>query len=243
MQKGFSPIYFLIGTIILAILGTGYYFISKPQTNPPASPVPTSSPTPKSTTSPNPAIPTPKPTDQKVNNPNLKTFSSEKLGISFTYLQDATSQAGLGPIIAKEIGNKVCVTYDPQDNDCSKGQFVEVFTKSSNQTLEQTIKDKFLSNYSPNDCFVDTNITYPTKTQPAITSYNLAEISFPKSDDPNQSPWANADKCPAGYTSTNGISYFLMDKTHPDKYFFFSIGQYQISSENNKGWQDTLTVL
>lgn len=177
--------------------------------------------------------------EEQSSNPNLKTYTSKTLGITFTYLgkQDTTE------ITTKELGNKVCVTYDPQDNTCSKGQFVEVFNKEKTQTLADAIKKQFLSNYSEKDCFVKTNLTFSPNSNLAIKNYEKAEIGFPASSDPNDPGWQNADKCPAVYTTTNGIAYFLMDKNHPDKFLFFSIGQYPITSENNKLWQETLTFL
>ncbi|MDB5057684.1 MAG: hypothetical protein JWO59_1156, partial [Chloroflexi bacterium] len=40
-----------------------------------------------------------------------------------------------------------------------------------------------------------------------------------------------------------GISYFLADSRHPDKYLFFSIGQYPIAAGSGKAWQDTIQFL
>uniref|UniRef100_A0A7C4R5K1 Uncharacterized protein n=1 Tax=candidate division CPR3 bacterium TaxID=2268181 RepID=A0A7C4R5K1_UNCC3 len=53
--------------------------------------------------------------------------------------------------------------------------------------------------------------------------------------------------CPVGYSLANGARYFMMDKNHPDRFFFFSIGQYGImldpnDMQNSKLWQETVVV-
>ena len=177
--------------------------------------------------------------NQTTDNPNLKTYTSP-LGISFTYSPKQVSNSDW-TITVKESGNKICVTYDVNDVNCLKGQYVQVFQKSITDSLKNAIKKQFLTNYSLNDCFILSQNPYSGFSYPA--SYKTAIISFPKSSDPNASPWANADKCPSPYTATNGISYFLEDTAHPGKMLFFSIGQYSIESDDNKSWEQTVKVL
>lgn len=181
------------------------------------------------------------------NSPQPITFKSETnnniytstLGISFSYLpkQDSTV------FTVKEMKDKVCVTIDVNDNDCSHGQWVQIFKKNPKDTLVEAIKKQFLSHYSPNDCFVTSTPPDPNQNvYPA--SYETAVISFPKTEGTDAPWWQNADKCPAIYTETNGIAYFLEDKTHPDKFLFFSIGQYAImSAESGKPWNQTIKFL
>ena len=54
---------------------------------------------------------------------------------------------------------------------------------------------------------------------------------------------AKSQKCPKGYTETNGIAYFLTDTNHPTQFVFFSIGQYAIDGPNNTTWQNTIEFL
>src|SRR3989344_1064617 len=177
--------------------------------------------------------------NQTTDNPNLKTYTSP-LGISFTYSPKQVSNSDW-TITVKESGNKICVTYDVNDVNCLKGQYVQVFQKSITDSLKNAIKKQFLTNYSLNDCFILSQNPYSGFSYPA--SYKTAIISFPKSSDPNALPWANAEKCPPSYTATNGLAYFLEDILHPSKMLFFSIGQYSIESDDNKSWEQTVKVL
>jgi len=168
-------------------------------------------------------------------NPDLKTYTSP-LGISFGYLQNQGAQT----ISVKESGNKICLTSDAQDNSCLKGQYVEVFQKSANDSLDEAIKKQFLTNYSEKDCFVSRDYPYTNLNYP--NSYEMAIISFPKNSDSSVPWWKNADKCPAPYTTGGGVAYFLQDKDHPNKLLFFKIGQYGIMSENNLVWNQTVII-
>ncbi len=211
-----------------------YYFIGKqvqvqPQSSlqPTAKAVPTDFPTTTGT------IPTPTlyPTS---NDPNEVRFTSEKLGITFTYLKTQDKSFPNSTIEATETGNRVYVGG-------KDGQWVEVFEKSPNDSFEEAIRKRLLANYSPADCFVVksklNNFTYPS-------SFEQAYISFPKTNQEND-PFSEstASKCPAEYRETNGIRYFLQDNNHPSKFLFFSIGQYGITSGSDKGWQQTVQIL
>lgn len=225
----FAILTFLLGGTLSSVFSTFFIPLSVYNLTNNLSPSITSVPTPTST-----------PADETVNSDligaNWKTYTSEKLSLTFTYLVNQNDQK----IIVKENGNRICVTYDPQDNKCSEGQFLEVFDKSKTQRLEDAIKNKFLVTYSPEDCFIDSDPVHYEDIHPAMRNYEIAEITFPKTSDPNLPWWTNAEKCPQMYTSTNGVSYFLMDKDHSDKYLYFHIGQYGIESGNNKLWQDTV---
>ena len=172
-------------------------------------------------------------------NPDSIHFTSQKLAISFDYAKE-TAMTPPYPIKTIEEGSKVYVYVDNGTNPHT-GQWVEVFQKEKTQTVADAIKQKFLANYAAKDCSVSMQTTYPDKAK-LPTNYEIAEITFPQPTDANEPWFANADKCPATYTTTNGISYFLMDKNHPDKYVYFSIGQYGIpaGTRNEKElWQDT----
>lgn len=180
-------------------------------------------------------------TDQAAGNSNSKKFTSTSLGISFSYLENQNQ--GHWTITVKEMGDKACVTYDTNDNDCSKGQYVQVFQKTPADTLENAITKQFLKGYSTNDCFVTTNYPY-TNIKPPLgfpSTYRIAVISFPAPTDPNTG-MQNANKCPRPYTAAGGLAYFLEDTNHPDKLFFFHIGQYGIEAENKLQWNQTVEI-
>ncbi|MCL5073509.1 MAG: hypothetical protein M1308_21840 [Actinobacteria bacterium] len=169
-----------------------------------------------------------------ISNPNLKTYNSSKLGIAFTYLEKQGSQE----ITVKENGNKVCVTYDESDISCSKGQSVEVFQKGAGETLKDVINRLFLSGKDQNRCLV--TISTPNNYPPAFTK---AEITYPENKEFDlEKMTADMEYCSKDYAQTNGIRYFLEDKNHPTKFLFFSIGQYSISSDANKAWQETISL-
>lgn len=157
-----------------------------------------------------------------------KVYKSTKLGIEFHYkTQDDSRQV-------HEIGNKAYIHSANEKPE--KGQYVEVFTKDHNDTLEVAIKKKFLEGYSEKDCFV--KAATDTKNPQLVK----AVIAFPVNTDPAGPWWANGDRCPRPYSVTNGITYFVMDKNHPDKYAYVSVGQYIIESGiGDKPWQDTIT--
>lgn len=170
---------------------------------------------------------------KKVSNPNLKTYTSSKLGISFTYLEKQDSQE----ITVKENDNKICVTYDVSDIDCSKGQSVEVFQKGASETLQAAISRLFLVGKDPTRCLV--SISDPDNYPP---TYVKGEITFPENEEFDMEKMtADTEYCSSDYAQTNGIRYFLEDKIHPTKFLFFSIGQYGISSDENKTWQETVS--
>jgi len=163
---------------------------------------------------------------------SAKKFVSDELGIAFCYPE----KLGERTVIVEQKGNKVYV-------DGISGQSVGVFQKDASDTLEQAIEKTFLKNYSKDKCFVENSYTKPDF--PA--SYVFAPaIAYPRksTDDPYWSGFAN---CPKGYTQANGVSYFMADKNHFDKFLYFSIGQYGIpidpANPGGKAWEDTIRFI
>jgi hypothetical protein len=142
-----------------------------------------------------------------------KLYYSEKLGVGFTYLDYASKT----PVTVAEKDNKISV-----DN-----QTIEVFEKDPAVSLEQAIKDKFLQNYKPADCFVKIREISEQK----LATYVAASISYPPAANPEDPFWKNSEKCPQLYSETNGMQYFLMNKEAPDRFLFVKIGQYSAASD------------
>lgn len=181
---------------------------------------------------------TPSPSAPTYTDPNVKTFTSPDLGIRFSYLE---KQQTPGTMSTKQMGNKVYV-YDTK-YPADQGQYVEVFTKEKGDTLETAIGKMFLKDYPPADCFAE-KISDPVAKQAHPNSFVFAHITFPKSENFSMEELdAKSQKCPKGYTETNGISYFLNDTNHPTQFVFFSIGQYAINGPNNTTWQNTIEFL
>lgn len=218
--------------IVLFILAFGIVIVRSQQQNSPS--VTTTSPTQTEKTAQGDTIETVSTDDRGT----VKRYTAPDLGITFTYL---TSPEDGGNWFIKRTNNRVCITYDETDEECAKGQYVEVFTKDPAVSLIDAIEMQFLADIPDDECFVK-DYAQPYDDPNAV---NYAEISFPEVTDPND-PWfeANASKCPENYRRTNGIRYFMEDPNVPDKYVYFSIGQFAIpGGQEGTGWQQNLQVL
>jgi hypothetical protein len=165
-------------------------------------------------------------------NPNLVRFTSEKLGVSFTYLKSQNGQT----VSVKEVDDKVYVYAD--NTNPTNGQYLQVMPKDKNQTLEQAIKFLILNGYSTSDCPIQ------PATQYVPVGFEALEITVPfNQNDTQDQIIAKSGKCPTTFTAMGGMAYFVEDPNYPDKMIFLSIGQYLINSEgDNQGWQNTLQV-
>jgi hypothetical protein len=169
-------------------------------------------------------------------NPDGNTFTSDKLGIAF-YWANKTPADQSATVKTSEIGNKVYVYLSngkPED-----GQSIERFDKSPTDTLSQAITKRFLAGIPTSDCFVKID---PKKPKPTVTK---ATISYPIPANADQPNFTYGEKCPDGYSESNGMAYFFEDSTYPDRFYYVSIGQYGIPAQNSKPdsmWQDTIVV-
>lgn len=170
---------------------------------------------------------------EETNVPNQKKYTSPRLGISFLYL----SPSGGSNWGIKEIGNKIYV-YD-FNFDYDSGQYLELFTKDSGQTLKQAIVQTFLEGYSSDDCLATSSPASGKYPATYIEGNIIVPGEFTDMEEMSQK-W---QLCPQTYTRTNGISYFITDEDHPESFVFFSIGQYAISAGPDLTWQDTITFL
>lgn len=234
-QKGNALPLVIIGGVILfvAVVG-GLYFWGKQQKSSPAPATP-EAPTPVAQP---PSTPPATRGAQIPTDPNTKTFSSIDLGISFNYLEMQNGEK----FADKAVGSKVYVyqTKFPVE----QGQYVEVFPKNAADDLKTAIEKKFLANYSKTDCFVIVGKN-PVAKQTVPATFVFAQITIPTSpNDGMEELSAKWQKCPTPYTATNGLAYFLMNLAHPDKFVFFSIGQYSIDGgPGGVLWQSTLKFL
>jgi hypothetical protein len=85
-----------------------------------------------------------------------KLFYSPKLGVGFTYapLEDDPS-GNLSLNTVKEIGNKIYLTDGSKEANADPsgyGLSLEVFTKTSTDSLDQAITKEFLSGVDPKNC-------------------------------------------------------------------------------------------
>lgn len=168
---------------------------------------------------------------------NQKKYTNPGYKISFIF----PSKVEDGAVDVKELGNKIYV-YNTKYSYAS-GQYVEVFTKTAGDSLEQAIQNKFLANIPVKDCFVkeakpDSGANFPS-------NFLVKTIGFPIDQNSEVPSFEQSSNCPSPYTESNGLSYFLMDVKHPGIFLFFSIGQYAfyIDNKSNKTWQDTIEFL
>lgn len=166
-----------------------------------------------------------------------KDFISEKLGIAFDYLSSENKRN-----YVLETGNKVYVYTDVTQSP-EKGQFVEMFYKQSSESFENAIKRVALSNASSEDC----KILVDSRNKLDPKGPFVGTIVFPPISDPNNHDWNWGDvklgTCSLDYEAANGIRYFYYNPKKPERFFFFSIGQYTIETEPGRSWQDTFQVL
>ncbi len=159
--------------------------------------------------------------------PETKLFYSEKLGVGFTYLPQSQYDSSVETVVTEK-GDTIYVhdaKYEPET-----GKSIQVFTKDDKLTLEEAIQNRFLKDYKKTDCFV---AAY-SPTEVAPSGYTAAEISFSEDLAPKEGPWWDiGDKCPADYTATNGIQYFVMNSAVPGKYLFLKLGQDSMSRDGS----------
>lgn len=170
----------------------------------------------------------------------IKTYTSENLGVTFDYF----SHPDIMLVDVTESGNKICL------QSCD-GQFVEVFYKDSGDNLITAVQKEFLPSISEADCKA---IAYKDGLNYFGSNTEAVEIEYGFTPTEPGDPRYSTSPCPASYSKTNGVRYFWMDKSHPDRFFFFSIGQYGIWAEYPHGtwvddnpsdrllWQDTFRV-
>lgn len=154
----------------------------------------------------------------------LQTYHSDRLDVSFQY---NASDTGI-----LEQGNKVYVYAT--GTEALEGQSIERFEKQPNETFAKSIERQLLSEASTSTCNVQLSVT--------AVGYTRAEIAYPEPTDANAPFFQNASLCNEAYAKTNGIRYFLFDTSHPDRFYFLSIGQYPIVATGTRTWQDTLTI-
>jgi len=196
-----------------------------------------------------PATPTVPPGVTEIAQDGIVTFTSTTLGLQFSY----QPRQGDMRVRTQVQGNRVYV-YDA-DGVIDDGQYVQVFHKAPGDTLAQAIRQQILAGYDPHDCALAAlnQVDDSGAPRPPSVTYAVIMPNVPPTvsvlDDIVATEMAQATKCPPVYTQAGGSAYFMEDTRHPDRFFFFKIGQYWIYSASpgpfqyGPPWQDTLQVL
>lgn len=165
-------------------------------------------------------------------------YTSSNLGITVNYVSPKQ-----GAMHVLEHNNSLCITYDVNDHDCVKGQSVEVFNKEEKASLQLAIEQQHLQDIPKKECYVE--LLRGGKYSKPKSTFTFAQISFPNkatAEDPFS--LSTAKNCPEKYRAMKGVRYFAMDKKHPEKFFFFNIGEYAIGSgQKDQTWDETVNFI
>jgi hypothetical protein len=156
-----------------------------------------------------------------------ESILAEDLGIKVSYYSNPENQTG-----SKIDGNRIYFYMNGPMNvsHYKSGQYLEKFSKATNITLQEVIENDFLQDINQDQCFVE--------IIEDNTEYQKAIINYPDKPCPNGEPFFACNICPKGYSLTNGVSYFIYYKNHPEVYFYFSIGQYSLIMEASETSSD-----
>lgn len=146
-----------------------------------------------------------------------ESVTSEQLGLKVSFYSNPENRTS-----SKVDGNRIYFYWNGPSNATGykSGQFLEGFTKAATSSFPSAIEDRFLRAVNKEKCSV--KITEDTP------DYQEAIIDYPDTPCADGSPAFTCNSCPANYSRTNGIAYFKYYKSQPDKYFYFSIGQYSL---------------
>jgi hypothetical protein len=163
----------------------------------------------------------------------IKKFYSKDLGIQFKYDDQG------GKITVKQEGSRVYIN-DAQTQE-SVGQFVEVFSKASDVSFADAIKEQILTDFPSETCNVVVDFSQPYTLD--RRGYQVAEIVYPEPETPDHFWTEHAKDCNPEYAQTNGVRYFLYYPEHPTEFYFFNIGQSAIKAGDNRLWQQTFNIV
>lgn len=244
-KRSYAIPFIIIGIVLLVILFfAGGYLYSNSKKSPVltgASPTPTLTQTQNTAVSPTTiqASPTASTSSEIVSaGAGQKKYVNNTYGFSFIF---PTTMLQNEPVDVKEVGNKIYV-YNTK-YPYTQGQYIEIFTKTPTDTLDQAIQKQLLVNIPAKDCFVAPASADKESNFPA--NFEVRTLKYPVDEKSDVPAFAQTNKCPEPYATTNGLSYFLGDTKHPKVFLFFSIGQFgiEVSTPKKEGWQDTIEFL
>ena len=167
-----------------------------------------------------------------------KQYTSKNLGITFMY-PSITDPYYRWPMSVYENGNRIELRYDHPSAGVTVDQWLEVFSKVSDQNFEESINKRFLVGYPPSKCAV---INVPVPEGLGRTDYRFAQIVV--NSDYYENILDSIDMCVPNYTTTNFASYFIYSPSHPDKFMYLSLGHQQgVALSNGTPWWHTISYV
>lgn len=168
----------------------------------------------------------PTPTDTQAYNPNtgLVTFTSPSLGITFMYPR-RDFMDGQTTYTATRSGNTITV---------ASGQYVQVFTKSTNTSLQEAIAQQLFQGCNSDNLVFETNLHVFSASMAPVNASTLTV-----------STKSTAAACNNQYDESDVRSYFRMDNIHQDTFIFVNSGQYGIYTkiDASQVWDETIGIL
>ena len=154
-------------------------------------------------------------------------FTSYRYGISFKYLTNWIKKTDINKknptkTLVSRNYNKICILpdIDMYDEKCSKGQFVEIYSKDSNKTFEETISNNFLQ----------TGVGCSIKIH-QDRGYDIIEVV------------PETSGCIGKYAVVGSHTFFQYSTKIPNKFILVSINQYPIYSDvNYNSWDKTIEI-
>jgi len=162
MQKGFTHILLILGILILAVSYWGYTKLESDKESVSQNPFVASTPTdiPIVTGLPDKITATPIISESK-------TYTSEKLGVSFQY----SPTYGNLELKIVENGNRIYVGSSDYLT-----QYIEIFETESNLSVVEDIEKRFLTGYPKDVCFINTSVPNTQDAGPANTNFKVVKI-------------------------------------------------------------------
>jgi hypothetical protein len=163
-----------------------------------------------------------------LNNTTSK-LTSDILKLTFNYQNTAF---GFDVSTTKK-GNKISIKSASQSE--ATAQYIELFSKKSDETFGQAISRIFLEGVPENFCYFK-SITTDYKFD--NTAFALATIEAGTGVRPEQ--------CPGPYTanSAEGPRFFLYDPNFPDRFGFVYVGDtFLAGSTTNSNWFESLSFI
>lgn len=165
-------------------------------------------------------------------NEKLKNeYYNEDMGIKFQYNANTTTIIPTNDTVEVKLNELQ-----------GKGQHIKMLQKDPSLTLSEAIEEYILIDTIKVDCRVNTSLYQDMlmgEEEIATIEYKLYTDRDVEITDGAYPQYHN---CPEEYVFQNGASYFVMDKNYSDRFYYISLGQYNISTEKGVPWNSTIQI-